>query len=98
MRAISIPFFTGELKSTRSCLIVPDTWVPTWTVITAFSVPVAEIVDRMSPRSTGAVRNVALRFPLPNQKKPAAPPRTRTARIKTSTSLRRVIRRVPLHR
>ena len=46
-----------------SSLIVPETWVPTWTVITAFSVPVAEIVDWMSPRSTGAVRNEALPFP-----------------------------------
>ncbi len=56
IRAISMPFVTGELKSTRSCWIVPDTCVPTWTVTTAFKVPVDEMVEINSPRSTAAVR------------------------------------------
>jgi hypothetical protein len=35
----------------------PDTWLPTWTVVTALSAPVADTVATMAPRSTGAVRN-----------------------------------------
>ena len=30
----------------------PDTWVPTWTVVTADSVPVADTTESTDPRST----------------------------------------------
>ena len=48
---------TGELKSTKSSLTVPETWVPTRTVVTALTVPVAVTVARRSPRVTFSVRN-----------------------------------------
>jgi len=32
--------------------MIPDTWVPTSTVVTGSSVPVAETTVSMSPRST----------------------------------------------
>ena len=35
--------------------MVPETCVPTWTVVTACSVPVASTTSTMSPRVTGAV-------------------------------------------
>jgi hypothetical protein len=35
--------------------MVPDTWVPTCTVVTASSVPVASTVSTTSPRVTLAV-------------------------------------------
>ena len=35
--------------------MVPDTCVPTWTVVTACSVPVAPTLSTMSPRVIGAV-------------------------------------------
>ena len=57
MRASSCPFLTWSLKSTSSSETCPETCVPTLTVVTAFSVPVAETVDRMSPRSTVTKRN-----------------------------------------
>src|SRR6185369_2175795 len=50
------PFFTGELKSTSIARIGPETYVPTCTVLTGFTVPVAVIVCSIVPRSTGAVR------------------------------------------
>jgi len=36
--------------------MVPDTWLPTCTVVTALTVPVALTVALISPRSAGAVR------------------------------------------
>jgi hypothetical protein len=56
MRAMTWPFFTTELKSTSSSLIWPDTWLPTWTVVTALRLPVADMVAVRGPRSTLAVR------------------------------------------
>ena len=56
MRAISWPFLTCELKSAKSSLICPDTWEPTWTVMTALRFPVAETVAVSGPRSTRATR------------------------------------------
>src|SRR5262245_58380061 len=49
-------FFTGVLKSAISSLIWPDTWLPTWTVVTAFRLPVAETAEVRGPRSMRAVR------------------------------------------
>ena len=43
------PFRTMLLKSAPSQAMVPDTCVPTWTVVTACRVPVAETVARTSP-------------------------------------------------
>ncbi len=54
---MTCPFLTSELKSACSALIVPDTWLPTWTVVTASSVPVASTVEITSPRDTSAVVN-----------------------------------------
>ena len=34
---------------------VPDTWLPIWTLVTGFTVPVALTVASMDPRCTGAV-------------------------------------------
>ncbi len=62
IRAMSWPFFTTELKSAKSSLICPETCEPTWTVITAFRVPVAETAAVSGPRVTGAVRK-AVRDP-----------------------------------
>src|SRR4030065_12153 len=55
--AIGCPFFTGELKSTKIFRIVPETWLPTWTVVTALRLPVAEMDCGISPFSTRAVLN-----------------------------------------
>jgi hypothetical protein len=49
------PFLTTELKSAPRLRIVPETWEPTCTVVTAWRAPVAPTVSRMSPRSTVAV-------------------------------------------
>ena len=57
MRASSWPRFTGELKSTRISLIWPEICEPTWTVVTAESVPDADTVAVRLPRSTFASRN-----------------------------------------
>jgi hypothetical protein len=56
MRAMSCPRFTSELKSANSSLTCPDTWEPTWTVITALRLPVVEMDAVTTPRVTGAVR------------------------------------------
>ena len=49
------PLRTIELKSAYSSCTVPDTWVPTSTVSTACSVPVAATASTTSPRVTGMV-------------------------------------------
>src|SRR5438067_8640452 len=54
MRAMTWPFLTRELKSTNSSLIWPETWLPTWTVMTALRVPLAD---------TAAVRGLARAAP-----------------------------------
>ena len=54
------PFFTIELKSASSSWMMPDTCVPTWTVVTACSVPVAPTASTMSPRVTCAGPHVGL--------------------------------------
>ena len=54
--AITCPLRTGELKSTKICWIVPETWLPTETVETALMVPVAVMASTISPFSTFAVR------------------------------------------
>ena len=60
IRARSCPFLTWSLKSTNSAETCPETCVPTLTVVTALSVPVAETTARMSPRVTVAKRNVGV--------------------------------------
>ena len=54
------PFLTIELKSAPSHWMLPDTWLPTCTVVTACSVPVAPTVSMMSPRVIGAVCDLDL--------------------------------------
>ena len=56
IRAMSWPFLTTVLKSARSSLIWPDTWLPTWTRMTAFRLPVDETAAVRGPRSTFVVR------------------------------------------
>ena len=57
-RARTCPFLTIELKSAYRFWMVPETCVPTWTVVTACSVPVAPTLSTMSPRMIGAVVTV----------------------------------------
>jgi len=40
------------LKSTKICWSVPETWLPTETVVTALMFPVAVIASTISPFST----------------------------------------------
>jgi hypothetical protein len=54
--ASGCPFRTCELKSTKSFAMIPETWLPTLTVVTAESVPVAVTVATTSPRSSFALR------------------------------------------
>ena len=45
------PFLTIELKSAPSCWMLPDTWLPTCTVVTACSVPDgADRIDDVAAR------------------------------------------------
>ena len=53
---------TMELKSAWSDSTAPDTWLPTWTVVTAWSVPVAETTLTMSPRRDRRGRQRGRRF------------------------------------
>ena len=48
--AMSWPCFTIELKSAPSSSTVPETWVPTCTVVTASRVPVAPTLSTTLPR------------------------------------------------
>jgi hypothetical protein len=43
------------LKSANSRAIFPETWLPTWTETTGFTVPVAVTTEVIGPRSTVAV-------------------------------------------
>ena len=56
MRAITSPFFTCELKSANSSTMRPDTWLPTCTVFSGDSVPLAVTVEVTRPRATTSVR------------------------------------------
>ena len=49
------PLRTTELKSAPSHDTVPDTWVPTCTVVTACTVPVADTLSTIGPWLTSAV-------------------------------------------
>src|SRR5262245_35970182 len=72
--ATNCPLCTTVLKSANKSEIVPETWLPTCTVVTACSVPVADTVLRMEPRSIFAVMyssDVAPRF---HRKYPPIPP------------------------
>ena len=48
-------FLTIELKSAPSHEMLPDTWLPTVTLTTAWSVPVEATASMISPRVIGAV-------------------------------------------
>ena len=52
---MTCPFFTGELKSALSSAMRPDTWLPTCTVTSADSVPVAVTCATIGPRSIATV-------------------------------------------
>jgi hypothetical protein len=56
MRAMTWSFFTRVLKSAKSSLIWPETWLPTWTVVTALRLPVDDTAAVSGPRSTRVVR------------------------------------------
>src|SRR4029434_5521489 len=60
--------------------IVPETWLPTCTVVTACRVPVADTVLRMEPRSIFAVMYSSEEARRPHRKYPPTPP-TRTTPI-----------------
>src|ERR1044071_9051642 len=60
--------------------MVPEAWLPTCTVVTAWSVPVAVTVLRKEPRSILAVMySAAFALPPQYQNPPAATSMTRTA-------------------
>ena len=54
---------TWELKSTYSLAMIPETWLPTFTVVTAESVPAAVTVATTSPRSIFSFRNFGPELP-----------------------------------
>ena len=54
--ASSCPLETRLLKSACSLAMIPETWLPTWTVVTAERVPVAVTVAVTSPLPIGSVR------------------------------------------
>src|SRR5205807_1173470 len=56
MRAMTWPFLTMELKSTNSSLIWPETWLPTWTVMTALRVPLADTAAVSALRAVQALQ------------------------------------------
>ena len=59
---------------------MPDAWLPTWTVVTAWSVPVAETLLRMFPRPTRAVMKSSALARRSQSENPATA-RTAAARI-----------------
>jgi hypothetical protein len=71
------------LKSAWSLAMMPDTWLPTATVVTAETAPVAVTVWVTSPRSTWAVRYFGSDFfRLPRRRK-SPPPAARMTTIQT---------------
>jgi hypothetical protein len=58
--ASTSPFLTSWLKSARSDWTEPDTWLPTWTVVTAWRVPVADMTLTMLPRVAASVVRVGV--------------------------------------
>ena len=66
-RAITSPSRTIELKSAYSASMMPETWLPTCTVVTASNAPVAPTVSTTSPRARVTVltsgTNSAVRNP-----------------------------------
>jgi hypothetical protein len=69
-RAMTWPFFTVELKSAYRLWMVPETWEPIWTVVTASRMPVAPTTSTTSPRST-APRVNCVRLPSAPQEEEA---------------------------
>src|SRR5215203_1592475 len=65
--------------------MVPDAWLPTCTVVTAWSVPVAVTVLRKLPRSTFAVMYSAALAPLPQYQ---TPPSATSATTRPTTARR----------
>src|SRR5437773_3198556 len=79
IRAITSPWRTTELKSADSCVIWPEIWLPTWTVITALRLPVAETAAARRPRSTRANRYAGALAP-PTDEYAQTPAPTRDSR------------------
>ena len=90
MRAMTWSFFTCVLKSAKISSTWPETWEPTWTVVTAASVPLATTTAWIGPRSSFATRYfvspVALRAAYQAQ-----PPPARTSSTSAAMVLPRVI-------
>ncbi len=59
--------------------MMPDTWLPTLTVVTAERVPVAVTVATTSPFSSRALRYFGSEEPLRERRSHAPPPMTTTA-------------------
>jgi hypothetical protein len=55
MVAMVCPVFTEEPKSANSVPTRPETWLPTRTVTSGYTVPVAVTLAAMGPRFTVAV-------------------------------------------
>jgi hypothetical protein len=53
--AMSCPFFTGVLKSAYQASMRPETWLPTWTVTMAETVPLAVTFAARGPWSSDAL-------------------------------------------
>ncbi len=84
--AITSPLVTLSLKSTESLEIMPDTWVPTSTIVTASRVPVADTTDSRFPFSTPTKRYC---FSLPDPRR--ANPAHATATTATTASSTMII-------
>ena len=87
---MTCPFLTMLLKSAPSHWMLPDTWLPTCTVVTACSVPVAPTVSTMSPRLSGAVLTCSSVSPRREYHAPAPAP---TARMMTTRRTARFMTR-----
>ncbi len=72
------PFLTTELKSTWSFAMMPETWLPTLTVVTADSVPVAVTVAIDVALVELRVPVFRLRGALAGEHEPRASPRSTT--------------------
>src|SRR5258706_6521210 len=72
---------TGELKSTYNLWIIPELWLPTWTLTSGFNCQVAVTTWVKSPRVTGAVWNCGAVLWSPVQCQTAKPPVASTTAI-----------------
>src|SRR5579875_2582654 len=70
--------------------MVPETWLPTWTSSTGFTVPVSVTVAVMSAYRAGRVMYWTLRWRVPARWSATIPPPTRTPRRRTRAPRQRV--------